>query len=71
MSVRNFTQVFDTASTEWLVEHNLGKSVISDVFIFDSLNRPVKMMPLEVIEESVDTVRIKFSIPQRGMVRVI
>lgn len=71
MSAPEFTQTFNTPATEWVVEHNMGKAVISDVFVFDGSNRPVKVLPLEVIEESDNVVRIKFSAAQRGLVRVI
>lgn len=71
MSAPGFTKTFNTPATEWVVDHNLGKAVVSDVFIFDGANRPVKVLPLEVIEESDDLIRVKFSVPQRGLVRVI
>ena len=71
MSAPGFTKTFNTAATEWVVEHNLGKSVISDVFVFDGSNRPVKVLPLDLIEESDNIVRVVFSQPQRGLVRVI
>jgi len=71
MTAPAFSQTFNTPSTEWVVTHNMGKAVVSDVFVFDGSNRPVKVLPLDVIEESDNVVRVTFSQPQRGLVRVI
>ena len=62
---------FDTPATEWIVNHGLGKYVTSDVFLFDANNRPAKALPLELIYIDENTVKVVFSQPQRGFIKVI
>lgn len=71
MSVPSVTQVFNTPATEWLVQHNLNKFVTSDVFIYDVLDRPVKVLPLEALYIDDNQFKVVFSTPQRGLVKVM
>ena len=48
MALQSMQVSFDTPATEWIVNHGLGKFVTSDVFLFDTNNRPVKALPLEL-----------------------
>ena len=68
MSSKSFR--FDTAATEWTVTHNLTRTVCSDVYIFDSQDRPVKVFPLDIVKISEDVIKITFSKPKKGMVMV-
>lgn len=71
MAMKSKEMHFDTPSTEWIVNHGLGKQVASDVFIFNSSEQLVKMMPLEVVYVDDNSIKIEFTFPQRGMVKVI
>ena len=66
----SFTQTFNTPSTTWDVTHNLGKFVTSDVFIDDGAGRKVKVFPQDVIHISDSVLRITFSSPKIGYVKV-
>lgn len=71
MSQTSATVVFNVPATEWVVVHNLGKFVSSDVFIFDGQGAAVKCLPKEVVHTSTNQLTVKFSTPQTGLVKVL
>lgn len=66
----SFTQHFTTPSDTWIVNHNLGKFVTGDVFIDDGAGRKVKAFPLSVVHVSETQLKITFSSPKIGYVKV-
>ena len=66
----SFTQTFDTPSDTWVVNHNLGRFVTSDVFVDDGAGRKVKVFPQSVVHVSETVLRITFSSPKVGYVKV-
>lgn len=53
-----------------LVNHNLGKFVTGDVFVDDGAGRKVKAFPLTVVHVSETQLKITFSSPKVGYVKV-
>lgn len=70
MGVKQTVFEINATSAEWVIDHNLQKYVVSDVYIFDSLDRLVKILPLSVENETLNRIRIKFSTAMRGLVKV-
>ena len=66
----SFTQQFNTPSDTWIVDHQLGKFVASDVFVDDGAGRKVKVFPLSVVHVSDNQLKITFSSPKVGFVKV-
>ncbi len=66
----SFTQSFDTPSDTWFVYHGLGKYVACDVFVTDEAGRKVKVFPQSVIHVSETVLKITFTSPKIGYVKV-
>lgn len=64
------TAKFDTPSTEWVFQHNLNRLVTSDVFI-DKNGAKYKILPLSVEVVDLNQIKVTFSQPQTGLVKVM
>ena len=51
------------ASDEWLIQHNLGRTVGADVFIADEHGAYKKVIPQEVIKVDSNSIKIVFPWP--------
>jgi hypothetical protein len=71
MALKKKTFVFDSPLTEWTVSHNFGKFVTSDVFIENGNGSFSKILPLNVEHIDANTLKITFTDPQKGFIRVI
>lgn len=70
MSAKTKTAKFDTPSTEWIFQHDLNRLVTSDVFI-NANGAKYKIMPLSVEVVDLNQIKITFSQPQSGEVKVM
>ena len=70
MALKNKTFSFEVASTEWVANHNFNKFVTSDVFV-EYGGVVQKILPLNVEHVDLNTLKITFSFPQKGYVRLI
>jgi hypothetical protein len=71
----NFTDYFIheqvTPSTEWTVVHDLNRYVVSDVFFDEGLDGTLeKVLPASVRYIDANTLKIFFTEPQIGKVKV-
>lgn len=66
-----YTHTQSTPATEWVIEHNLNKEVVSDVF-FDVNNNGIleKILPLTVEKVDLNTLKVTFTANQVGKVKV-
>ena len=71
MSNKTFTHYQTTPSLEWVVYHQLGKNVVSEVFITNDEGKLEKILPLSVIYINDETLKITFSSAKIGRVKVI
>lgn len=65
-----FVQDFSTASTIWDVKHDLGKKVVTDVFLDNGDGTFEKVLPYSEIVVSDNEIKISFSNPESGKVVV-
>lgn len=57
-------------NTVWTVAHNLNRAVMVDVFV-NFQGKLEKILPRNVVILDLNTVRVEFSTPMTGKVRVL
>lgn len=65
------THIQTVPSSSWVITHNFNSPVITDVLVDGGLGTLVKMIPLDVIQDSLNQVTIMFSTPTAGRARLI
>ena len=70
MAVKHVIKTFETPATTWVVQHDLGKFVSSDVFIVNDLNQLEKIIPYSIVVVDSNRIDVTFTEPYRGQVKV-
>ena len=65
-TTKSFNHTQSTPSADWLIVHNLGGKVVSDVVLANG----VKILPFDVIYVDDNTVRITFTEAITGSARL-
>lgn len=70
MSNKSHTHFQTTSSAEWLISHNLNRKVICDVYV-DENSTLVKIIPSTVEYVSENQIKVIFTNPRTGRVKVV
>lgn len=71
MALKKKVFIFENPNSEWTISHNFGKFVTSDVFVDNGNGTFSKVLPLTAEHIDVNTLKVTFTNPQKGFIRVI
>ena len=70
MASPNVVVEFNSPSNTWMVQHNLGRFVTVDAFIYFE-GKLTKILPYKVVHMDLNTVKVEFTEPFVGIVKVV